>query len=333
VRLYDWFDFLGWEAERHEYLGLANNSVRMLARRPAQLARAEIALRRQSQVQDVTIISREASPLSTGRLEADLLRAATRGIFDFDDAIYLGGGRIRNLIDQAAKVRRAAGAADVVIVGNDILADWATSHSDNVEVIPSCVNPNDYTTKTDYDLPDAPKLLWVGSPSTERYLAAIGDGLAEVNRRTGATVLAVSGPIAAPSVFDQWPNVIKRIAWDPRSLAATLSSADLALAPLGSDPYSRGKCAYKLLQYAAAGLPMVGSPVGANDAALGHFNGIRVQTPGDWPSAILSLLGESASARRQRGQAALRGVADHYSFQAWSDQWQRAVTGSPVVRS
>lgn len=330
VRLYDWFDHFGWEVVRHDYLGLSNNSVKNLIREPGAVLREERALRRHQDPSDITIISREASPLSAGRLEARLLQNAGRGVFDFDDAIYLGGGHLRNVINQQHKTRRAVAAADVVIVGNEVLADWASAHSHKVEVIPSCVNPDDYQVKVDYEIGERPRLIWVGSPSTERYLAEIGAELAKVHELTGAEVIAISGPVTSVDILNQWPEVIHRVEWQPKLVESLLSSADLALAPLASDPYSRGKCAYKLLQYGAAGLPMIGSPVGANDAALDRLNGLKVSDRSEWSGAILQVLNDSTGAREARGRSARAGVLDHYSYAAWSDRWRKAVTGSPL---
>lgn len=328
VRLYDWFDFLGWDVERHDYLGLANNSVRSLARRPAQVLRAEWALRQRRAPSDVTIISREASPLSNGHLEARLMRGSGRGVFDFDDAIYLGGGHLRNFINQERKARRAVEAADVVIVGNQVLAEWASAYSTQVEVIPSCVDPSDYEQKHDYEIQDVPRLIWVGSPSTEKYLAEIGHALDALHRKTGAVVIAISGPPVASSPLDEWPAAIQRVGWEPNLVGRLLLSADVALAPLPSNPYTKGKCAYKLLQYAAAGLPVVGAPVGANAQALALFNGIAVDSSDDWGDALESVLTESADTRSQRGRAGISAVNKHYSFEAWQERWSAAVVGA-----
>jgi glycosyltransferase involved in cell wall biosynthesis len=100
-----------------------------------------------------------------------------------------------------------------------------------------------------------------------------------------------------------------------------LAGADVAIAPLDDSPFSRGKCAYKLLQDAATGLPVVGSPVGANRLALQRFAGVAVDQGGDWCDALTQVLEEPVKRRRDRGLTALAAVREHYSFEVWEASW------------
>lgn len=81
--------------------------------------------------------------------------------------------------------------ADRVIAGNSTLADYASQVAKDVVVTPSCVEPGRYQRKDNFDVAARPLLGWIGSPSTEPYLAAIGSALQEVHRRTGARVQLV----------------------------------------------------------------------------------------------------------------------------------------------
>jgi glycosyltransferase involved in cell wall biosynthesis len=90
-------------------------------------------------------------------------------------------------------------------------------------------------------------------------------------------------------------------------------------------PYERGKCGYKLLQYGAAGLPFVASPVGVNRDILDAFGLPAVEAGGDWAGAILELLERPAAERAAFGAAIRERTRRDYSFAAWLPRWRDAV--------
>lgn len=195
VRMYDWLDHLGLVAREYKYLDTSRLGMGTLARRPLDATRAELGLARLASRpgQGPVLLSRRASPISTGRLEASLLRRAGRGIYDFDDALSVATDGPFPL----AKIwRRSVEAVDVVIAGNDLLAAEARQYADNVIVIPSCVEPDIYLAKHDYEF-DRPTAVWIGSPSTESYLATIAQPLLEAHRRTGLRLRLVSAGAAS----------------------------------------------------------------------------------------------------------------------------------------
>lgn len=323
VRLLDWLDHLGAHAEIHSYRGTSSNRPVDVARDPLGIARAEAALRRLDVSDAIVLLSREASPFSRGGLEEGLLRRASRGVFDLDDAIYLPVSGPRRLFDPAGKAARIAVAADVVIAGNDVLATWASAHNRDVRVIPSCIEPDDYAMKASWAIGEKPRLVWLGSPSTEQYLVPLLPALAELNARLGARLTIISGPAGNPALAAV-DGMVDRVAWSPESTSTEVARADVAIAPLTDSPWSRGKCAYKLLQYAAAGLPIVGSPVGANSLALERFDGLAVTDHADWLEAIEGLVQEPVNRRQSRGKTARQAVTDHYSFSRWAEPWAEA---------
>ena len=321
VRLNDWFRFLGIEATRHSYAGLNNNRPQSISAHPAAIARAEFALRRLDVSGQRVVLSREASPFSRGDVEERLLRQAANGVYDFDDALFDDQSPIRRLLGTQDKCRRAAAAADVVLAGNDYLANWVARHSKDVRVVPSCIDPRDYTPKTDWTITgNAPELVWLGSPATEHYVAQIAPALLEVHRQTGASLTLISGPDHNASL-GPLNQMIRRVPWSVGTFASAMTKADVAIAPLDDAPYSLGKCAYKLLQYAATGLPIVGSPVGANQWALRRFDGLEAQSADDWIQGLSQVVTEAASKRAARGAAGLTAVQTYYSFDAWASQW------------
>lgn len=325
VRVFDWIDYLSLDAASETYLGTSNNSLRTLANSPVSVVRAESRLRKATREisRDTVLISRQASPFSNGRIEEMILEKSARGVYDFDDALVHSPTRGASSIWSKRRVwSRAVGAADVVIAGNSYLADQASSLSDNVVVIPSCVNPTEYERKISYDIGDVPRAVWMGSPSSEHYLATISDALLAMHASSGLRLTVVSAGEAELGALDVMTD---RRDWTPHGFGQELRQADFGVMPLIDSEWARGKCAYKLLQYGAAGLPILGSPVGANSAVLSRADAGAPSTTDEWVFEMETLLNDSPASRAARGERAYRTVVDEYSFSAWSSAWTEAV--------
>ena len=328
VRLYDWFDHFGLTVEAHCHAGLRSAAPAILARNLGKVLRAEASLRRFSPAGRTVLMSREASPLSRGGTEQRILSGAAHSVFDFDDAIYLSTSWTRSLLDPPGKFVRCVAAADVVIAGNDHLAEAAAAHARKVVMIPSCVEPDAYSPRTNWDLPDRPTLVWLGSGATEQYLEPLLPALDRLRATLGIRLSVISTGIPNPAMGGR--DWIRFVAWRPDSYAVELARGDVALAPLADTEFARGKCAYKLLQYAASGLPIVGSPVGANRLALERFDGLAVEPRADWYDAVVAMLKASAADRATRAAAAGAAVRQWYSFTAWSKDWLLATGIDPT---
>ena len=114
------------------------------------------------------------------------------------------------------------------------------------------------------------------------------------------------------SAFPAWPEInVERIAWSEASEADALAAAHIGIMPLTDDEWSRGKCAFKLLQYMAASLPCVASPIGANtEAVIDGVNGFHAATVRDWESRLEELIvSPELRARFGAGGLDARGAA------------------------
>jgi glycosyltransferase involved in cell wall biosynthesis len=68
---------------------------------------------------------------------------------------------------------------------------------------------------------------------------------------------------------------------------------DIGVMPLDDGPWEQGKCGYKIVQYMAAGLPVVASPVGSNRTIVTDgLTGLFASSPGEWAHAIERLARE-----------------------------------------
>src|SRR3984885_13246998 len=198
-------------------------------------------------------------------VEARLFAAfARRRIFDFDDAIYVRKPRRLGEPADDSWWRRQKFAAtcrqvDVVAAGNDVLAAAAAAHAQRVVTLPTALDASLYRA-TSATQDDPPTIVWVGNPENLVYLEILRPALARLTVRHPTLRLRI-----ICSRFPQWPEVrIEQVHWSPAAEIAALAGSHIGVMPLTDDEWARGKCAFKLLQYMAASLPCVASPVGAN---------------------------------------------------------------------
>jgi glycosyltransferase involved in cell wall biosynthesis len=129
---------------------------------------------------------------------------------------------------------------------------------------------------------------------------------------------------------------VVNVRWTREREADTVASFDAGIMPLAlEDPWSRGKCAYKLLQYMAAGVPAVGSDVGMNaDLIQSGRNGMLARSAGDWVAA-LEALARDLVLRTRIGRAGRETVRE-YGYPAVADRLaafvSRVAAGSSASR-
>ncbi|PKO85757.1 MAG: glycosyltransferase [Betaproteobacteria bacterium HGW-Betaproteobacteria-12] len=253
---------------------------------------------------DLVLVLRKTLP---GPLLWLLRRASRRLVFDLDDAIFCkpdGSPSATRLSRFAAMVR----CCDQVTAGNGFLAAMAARFNPAVTIIPTCVDvaryaPGDGRRSDHFDV------VWIGSSSTRKYLEAAIPALREASRRIPALRLKIIADfdLDAPG-FPTLP-----VRWRAESEAAELASAQVGIAPMHDDDWSRGKCALKVLQYMAAGLPVVSSPVGVNgEAVLDGETGYLARSDDEWVAALQALAADPERGRRM-GLAGSQRVAALYS--------------------
>lgn len=325
VRMFQWLEETGVPSVIHDYIGLQDVRPRTILRHPARTLASEA---RQFRVARLGVhrllLQRDASPFSRGALEERLLGSARIGIYDFDDALQWDprAGLVGALRNYQQKTIRCIRAADRVIAGNEILADFASSFSKHIVVIPSCVSPARYAVKETFEVHDPPIVGWIGTTGGEAYLAGITAALLELNRRTGARLQVVSGR-GLP--LGKLEGIVDRHIWTESLSEEILATWDVGIMPLPDSPYERGKCGYKLLQYAASGLPAVASPVGINETICRDFKFLSATSIDEWIDALTLILEASSELREKISKVAQAEVNRSYSYEAWKNRWLNAV--------
>lgn len=262
---------------------------------------------------DVVVIEYEILPYFPPVFEAILKKAGIPVIVNYDDAIFYRyslhpSAFVKSLL--GGKIDTVMRKADLVIVGNDYLAEYARkAGASRIEVLPTVVDLVRY--------PGAPDrknnvftIGWIGSPSTAKYLREIAPALAEISAGGRACLRLIgSGPIELPGV----PTEVRP--WSEETEVAQLESCDVGIMPLHDGLWERGKCGLKLIQYMACGLPVVVSDVGMNNQLVGEgVNGFLVRDNAGWIKALSALRDDKALCDRM-GRSGRKKVEAGYSLQ------------------
>jgi glycosyltransferase involved in cell wall biosynthesis len=227
-----------------------------------------------------------------------LRRYSKKIVYDFDDAImYDAGNPDKPSLKRQKAFQRTVSLADMVIAGNDYLAEHAMKFNKNVEVLPTGLDTKPYIIQNMPEKDNKIRLVWIGSRSTLRYLAEIKPVLEEIGSRFDNVVLR----IICDHFFDLYEMPVEKCQWSIKTQISDLITSDIGLAPLSDNRFTRGKCGFKILQYAAAGLPIVTSPVGVNSKyVMDGITGFQASSPPEWIDKITELI-KNAELRKKMG--------------------------------
>ncbi len=232
--------------------------------------------------------------------DAFWLRRYSRNIiYDFDDAVMYSARKPESCcLSRQRRFRRSVELADLVIAGNPYLAEHAQKFNPRVEVLPTGLNTKAYTVETKPENDGKIRLVWIGSKSTLPYLAEIKPALEEIGARFDNVILR----IICDTFFDLRNMRVEKHQWHKQTEVFDLITSDIGLAPLPDDRFTRGKCGFKILQYAAAGLPVIASPVGVNAEYVGDsVTGFHAASTSEWVNSISRLVGY-AELRKSMGR-------------------------------
>ncbi len=227
-----------------------------------------------------------------------LLLGHRRYVLNFDDNVwekYTERPRLAEKFDELC--RHAAG----VIAANDFLLERIRPLNAVTIKIPTVVDLEEYP-------PAAEKfprftVAWIGTPVTYAYLEQQADALRAMAQAAEFELLVIAGKQLESRAI---PGVPMRFAdWSAETEAELLGRSHVGIMPLPEeDPFARGKSAFKLIQYRAAGIPAIASPVGENRTMIvPGETGFLARTPAEWAAALRTLHDDEAERLRMGRRA------------------------------
>lgn len=246
-----------------------------------------------------------------------LRRAARCLVYDFDDAVFLRDSYTLKGLHSRRRLRRfraTVATADAVTAGNEFLRVWA---GEKATLVPTCVDPDAYPLSEHHRCGTGVQLAWIGSSSTLQGLEAIRPILEGVGQSQPGLMLK----LICDRFFELRHLRILPCPWSESTESAELASSDIGVSWLPNDPWSRGKCGLKVLQYMAAGLPVVANPVGVQAEIVRHGeNGFLAETPAQWAEAV-GRLARDPELRREMGREGRRRVESEFSVAVGARRW------------
>lgn len=244
--------------------------------------------------------------------------------YDFDDALFLGSilpenRRFEWLKREQQRSLAYMRRARLVIAGNGYLAARARPWSKRVEIVPSCVDTDVAPAPVPRD-PAVTTFGWIGSKSSTPYLEPALRAFEAFTARGGQARLLLVGAGMQVDI----PCVEQR-SWSLQNERRALNEMDIGLMPVPDNPWTRGKCGYKILQYFAAGVPAIASPVGINRELVGTERGVLAESIREWISAFDQLASDTAG-RREMGTAGRTLAEREYSYEAWAPRLAALLT-------
>jgi glycosyltransferase involved in cell wall biosynthesis len=201
-------------------------------------------------------------------------------VLDVDDAVW------RARPHGIATMTRLGRNASIVLAGNRYLANWFSTHTGNISIVPTAIDTERFHPASMPRATDARFTIgWTGTRGNFAYLYKLEEPLAAFLKQANAQLLIVAEE--APQFARIDPRDVQFREWTPEIECAALREMDVGLMPLPDNEWTRGKCSFKMLQYMATALPVVVSPVGMNAELLGLAQiGFGANSDAEWLSAL-----------------------------------------------
>jgi len=230
-------------------------------------------------------------------------------VYDVDDAVMYGKPKVHGRPPDMARWRlkrfeALCRGADLVVTATRILSDRIPKGVRN-EIIPTPVDCAGYPARTPATPSEGLRLAWIGLGENLRYLNDLIPTLEEASHRIPGLCLDVISD-GLPERRPGFP--MRLVRWSEETQGASLASADVGLAPLPDDLWTTGKGGYKIIQYMAAGLPVLASRLEAQEEIGGPAEeaALYCATPDEWITALERLAGDAGLRSRMGGCARRR---------------------------
>jgi hypothetical protein len=295
--------------------------VRFFATHAGRYAARVAEIRRAVSRYDALFIQRGLYVMGPGTIVRPVERYGGRVVLDLDDDLIGprdGLGRAARWLYGPQQTVRLLERADAVLVSTAAVAEALPPGAPAPVILPTVPDPARYPLR--HHLPGLPtRVVWAGTSGSLHYLGPLGSVFERLQREGTAELTVLSS--APPPILATFR------AWRPEQATTCFAAFDIGIMPLPDTPFARAKAGFKLLEYMAAGLPVVASPIGVNPELVRRSGaGMLAATAAEWEEALREL-SASVELRRELGTRGRRFVEAYADLDHQADVLAEAIRG------
>lgn len=256
-------------------------------------------------------------------------------IVDYDDAIFHRYDQHKNPLVRFLlknKISKVMNYASALVVGNDYLQSYARKFNNRIMQLPTVVLLDKYKkAQVEFNNKSQEKnknfvIGWIGSKSTSHYIIPLLASLKQMVDLHDNVVCHFIG-------FDQ--NLLSKkemqeckiivIPWSEQSEIEEILKFDVGIMPLSDNPWARGKCGFKLIQYMSCKKPVIASPVGVNKTIVENgVNGFLATSSEQWLQAFVNLY-QNESLRESMSVKSWKKINELFSHEKNCQQYMNLI--------
>jgi glycosyltransferase involved in cell wall biosynthesis len=230
------------------------------------------------------VIEYEAFPYLPYFIESFLLRNK-KYVLNIDDNIW---DKYKNNVFLKNKYDKLSINSSGIIVANDYLFNKVKKLNNNIIKIPTALDTSLYHFTDRKKKYEKFSLVWIGTNITYKYIESHSSVFSKLTSKIDYQLVIIASKVLEKKAIDGVDMVFYD--WSSEIEAQILSKSHVGIMPLDDDNFSKGKSAFKLIQYMSSGLPLVASCIGENKSVVKDGqNGFLVTNEIEWLESIQKL--------------------------------------------
>ncbi len=251
---------------------------------------------------DLLLVEYELMPYFPVFFEYLFYKRGIKYIVDYDDAIFHKYDMHSNRLIHwflKNKIARVIQYADTVIVCNPYLESYAKRYNTYIFRLPTVILLDRYKEEIATYQKNNDNVFvigWIGSRTTSVYILELLPVIEKfIDKYDNIRVDLVGFDrklLTKDEIVKYHLNIID---WSEEDEIGNILDFDIGIMPLHDDPWSKGKCGFKLVQYMSCKKPVIASPVGINNSLVKNgTNGFLAKSREEWLLAFETLYNDKA---------------------------------------